>query len=145
MKQPSKPTFISCCLLIVPLLFTSWTSGTVGAISTTPPTIKNVLSTNSVKIMPPLKVTPQEVEDERDFDYVEGSKKGPTQWGDIKKEWAACKNGGMQSPIDLSSQRVQVSPSLAELKITHKPSKATLKNRGHDIRKILRLDARRTF
>uniref|UniRef100_UPI0005CB4E8E alpha carbonic anhydrase 7-like n=1 Tax=Fragaria vesca subsp. vesca TaxID=101020 RepID=UPI0005CB4E8E len=72
--------------------------------------------------------------DERDFDYVEGSKKGPAQWGEIKNEWAAWKSGGLQSPIDLSDQRVQIVPNLGELKINHKPSNATLKNRGHDIK-----------
>lgn len=86
-----------------------------------------------MKILPPSLVKAQEVEHEREFDYVEGSKKGPARWGDIKKEWAACKNGRMQSPIDISDKRVRVIPSLGELKIIHKPSNATLKNRGHDI------------
>lgn len=75
-------------------------------------------------------------EDERDFDYVEGSKKGPAYWGEIKKEWAACKHGGMQSPIDLPGKSFQILPSLVELKRTYKPSNATLKNRGHDIKVI---------
>lgn len=111
MKHQRKPTLIFCCLLFVPLLFTHWTF-----------------------VLPPSLVKAQEVEDEREFDYVEGSKKGPAKWGDIKKEWAACKNGRMQSPIDLLDQRVRVVPSLGALKIIHKPSNATLKNRGHDIK-----------
>ncbi|KAJ6746726.1 CARBONIC ANHYDRASE [Salix koriyanagi] len=41
----------------------------------------------------PLSGTAQEVEDEREFDYIEGSEKGPAFWGDIKKEWADCKTG----------------------------------------------------
>ncbi|XP_061360462.1 alpha carbonic anhydrase 7-like [Gastrolobium bilobum] len=75
----------------------------------------------------------QEVEDEHEFDYIKGSKKGPSHWGELKKEWAACKNGAMQSPIDLSSHRVRVVPKLGELKKSYKPQNATLKNRGHDI------------
>ncbi|TYG56065.1 hypothetical protein ES288_D08G033800v1 [Gossypium darwinii] len=39
---------------------------------------------------------------------MRGKKKGPKQWGDLKKEWAACKNGDLQSPIDLSNHRVKV-------------------------------------
>lgn len=72
-------------------------------------------------------------EDEREFDYLEGSEMGPRHWGDIRKEWAACKNGDMQSPIDMSSQRVKSIPKLGELKRSYKPSNATIKNRGHDI------------
>ncbi|KAK8271424.1 hypothetical protein V6Z12_D11G261400 [Gossypium hirsutum] len=30
-------------------------------------------------------VSAQEVEDEREFDYMEKSEKGPKQWGDLKK------------------------------------------------------------
>ncbi|VVA41618.1 PREDICTED: alpha carbonic anhydrase [Prunus dulcis] len=77
--------------------------------------------------------TAQEVEDEREFDYLQGSGKGPKQWGEMKKEWAACKNGGMQSPIDLSSQRVKLIPNLGKLNTAYKPCNATVKNRGHDI------------
>lgn len=75
----------------------------------------------------------QEVEDEREFDYMKGSEKGPQHWGDLKKEWAACKHGESQSPIDLSARRVRVIPGLGLIKNTYKPHNATLKNRGHDI------------
>ncbi|XP_010267256.1 PREDICTED: alpha carbonic anhydrase 7-like [Nelumbo nucifera] len=75
----------------------------------------------------------QEVEDEREFDYLEGSGKGPDHWGELHEEWAACKNGDMQSPIDLLNKRVQVIPALGRMKRSYKPSIATLKNRGHDI------------
>lgn len=78
-------------------------------------------------------ITAQEVEDEREFDYLQGSGKGPKQWGAIKKEWSACKNGGMQSPIDLSSHRVTLVPNLGKLNISYNPCNATVKNRGHDI------------
>ncbi|XP_010243267.1 PREDICTED: alpha carbonic anhydrase 7-like [Nelumbo nucifera] len=74
-----------------------------------------------------------EVEDEREFDYLEGSGKGPDHWGELHEEWAACKNGDMQSPIDLLNERVQLVPGLGRLKRSYKPSNAILKNRGHDI------------
>ncbi|KAJ7976895.1 Alpha carbonic anhydrase [Quillaja saponaria] len=75
----------------------------------------------------------QEVEEEREFDYMERSEKGPQQWGKLKKEWAACNNGGMQSPIDLSSNSVKLIPKLAELNKTYTSSNSTILNRGHDI------------
>lgn len=75
----------------------------------------------------------QEVEDEREFDYGKRSEKGPKHWGEIKKEWAACKNGEMQSPIDMSHQRVEIISRFGKIKKHYKPSNATLINRGHDI------------
>ncbi|KAF5750433.1 bifunctional monodehydroascorbate reductase and carbonic anhydrase nectarin-3-like isoform X2 [Tripterygium wilfordii] len=78
-------------------------------------------------------VTANEVEDEREFDYLNNSEKGPRHWGEIKKEWEECKNGTLQSPIDLTDQRVKKIPKLLQMKKCYKPCNATLKNRGHDI------------
>ncbi|XP_058747168.1 alpha carbonic anhydrase 7-like [Vicia villosa] len=75
----------------------------------------------------------QEVEDEREFDYIKGSKKGPSRWGELKKEWASCKNGKMQSPIDLANHRVKIVRKLGKVKKNYKSQNATIKNRGHDI------------
>jgi len=75
-------------------------------------------------------------EDESEFDYLKESEKGPSKWGELKKEWETCKSGKMQSPIDLSSHRVRVVPKLGELKKHYKPQNATVKNRGHDIEVI---------
>ncbi|KAL2502711.1 Alpha carbonic anhydrase 7 [Forsythia ovata] len=76
-------------------------------------------------------VIAKEVEDYREFDYIKGSPKGPEKWGELKPEWAACKNGTMQSPIDLSNARVKfISQPIIR---NYKPSNATLKNSGHDI------------
>ncbi|EOY07966.1 Alpha carbonic anhydrase 7 isoform 2 [Theobroma cacao] len=104
MKHQSKPIFVSV-FLIFAVLFLSYSAS----------------------------VSAQEVEDEREFDYLENSGKGPSQWGDLKKEWVACKNGGLQSPIDMSSLRVKVINKSGELKKRYKPCHAIVKNRGHDI------------
>ncbi|KAH9660675.1 alpha carbonic anhydrase 7 [Citrus sinensis] len=75
----------------------------------------------------------QEVDDEIEFNYEEGGENGPSKWGQLHSEWSACKNGRMQSPIDLLNERVQVVSHLGRLKRSYKPSNATLKNRGHDM------------
>ncbi|KAL7615792.1 hypothetical protein Lser_V15G02020 [Lactuca serriola] len=75
----------------------------------------------------------QEVEDEREFDYARDGHMGPEKWGEIKKEWSACSNGTMQSPIDMSSQRVKMMASSNKLFTNYKARNATIKNRGHDI------------
>ena len=72
-------------------------------------------------------------DDEKDFNYIEGSGKGPEDWGDLKEEWATCKTGNMQSPIDLFGRRVEVAPVSEEIHKFYNPGEATLKNRGHDI------------
>ncbi|XP_030448006.1 alpha carbonic anhydrase 7-like [Syzygium oleosum] len=77
--------------------------------------------------------TSEEVEDESLFNYDAGSERGPARWGEIRREWGTCRNGSMQSPIDLSSERVQVVAHLGRLKRCYEASNATLKNRGHDI------------
>lgn len=73
-------------------------------------------------------------EDEKEFDYEKGSDKGPDKWGEIHEEWSTCKHGNMQSPIDLLHERVQVVSHLGRLQRSYKPSQATLKNRGHDMK-----------
>ncbi|KAI8569379.1 hypothetical protein RHMOL_Rhmol02G0274200 [Rhododendron molle] len=78
-------------------------------------------------------VVAQEVEDEREFDYLNASGKGPLHWGDLKEEWAACKNGEIQSPIDMSNQRMKIIQKSRQLERNYKPANATMKNRGHDI------------
>ncbi|XP_073015745.1 carbonic anhydrase Nec1-like [Primulina eburnea] len=76
-------------------------------------------------------VNAQEVDDEREFDYSKDGEKGPTKWGQIKQEWGACSNGTMQSPIDLSSERVQI--ILKPEKKNYEAAHAIIKNRGHDL------------
>ncbi|KAI4334373.1 hypothetical protein L6164_019073 [Bauhinia variegata] len=75
----------------------------------------------------------KEVEDESEFNYEEGSEKGPSRWGYIRPEWHACKNGTMQSPIDLLNKRVEIVPHLGLIHTNYQPSNATIRNRGHDI------------
>ncbi|KAL5810544.1 hypothetical protein ACOSQ3_027264 [Xanthoceras sorbifolium] len=74
-----------------------------------------------------------EVGDETPFTYVEGTGKGPKEWGKITPHWRVCTKGKYQSPIDLLDQRVQVLPNLGQLKRDYKPAAAVVKNRGHDI------------
>ncbi|KAJ0503309.1 putative carbonic anhydrase [Helianthus annuus] len=81
----------------------------------------------------PSSTQAQEVEDEREFDYARGGKMGPDKWGSMKEEWSLCSNGTMQSPIDMSSQRVEMVVSSKKLYRNYKPCNATILNRGHDI------------
>ncbi|KAI4368758.1 hypothetical protein MLD38_017277 [Melastoma candidum] len=77
--------------------------------------------------------TSSEVEDESEFNYHEDSVRGPARWGELRSEWRTCSSGTMQSPIDLSNERVEVVSSLGWLNRSYRPSSAMLKNRGHDI------------
>ncbi|KAK2990962.1 hypothetical protein RJ640_007110, partial [Escallonia rubra] len=98
---------------------------------------RNTLVAGELTVEVSLKVLKQlelcNAEDEREFDYAQGSEKGPGRWGELKKEWTACKNGEMQSPIDMSNQRVEIIRNSRKLEKDYKPCNATVKNRGHDI------------
>ncbi|KAF9597195.1 hypothetical protein IFM89_016336 [Coptis chinensis] len=56
----------------------------------------------------PAAIAQEEVDDQSEFDYVKGSSKGPDKWGVIHEEWATCKYGDEQSPIDLMNKRVEL-------------------------------------
>ncbi|KAM1467146.1 hypothetical protein ACFX2I_032286 [Malus domestica] len=82
----------------------------------------------------PIALTAKPLDQEIEFDYREGSEKGPQHWGELKKEWTACKDGKSQSPIDLMEDgATKVIPTFRDLTMHHKPSGATLKNEGHYI------------
>ncbi|KAI3743448.1 hypothetical protein L1987_61157 [Smallanthus sonchifolius] len=81
----------------------------------------------------PLSTQAQEVEDQRGFDYLRGSMLGPEKWGAMRQEWSMCSHGTMQSPIDMSSQRVEMVGTFKKLHRNYKPCNATILNRGHDI------------
>ncbi|XP_008802055.2 alpha carbonic anhydrase 7-like [Phoenix dactylifera] len=78
-------------------------------------------------------VASQEVEDEKEFSYEIGSETGPERWGELHEEWSACGKGKLQSPIDLSDERVQVLHQSGPLRSSYHPADAVMKNRGHDI------------
>ena len=71
--------------------------------------------------------------DELEFNYVEGSPKGPENWGKLKPEWATCSNGKEQSPITLARENVEVTTSLGNLERNYTTTNAVLRNRGYDI------------
>jgi carbonic anhydrase len=75
----------------------------------------------------------QEVEDEREFTYDVNSERGPKHWGEIREEWRMCNNGGLQSPIDLINERVDIVSNLGRLSRDYHSSNSTLRNRGHDM------------
>lgn len=72
-------------------------------------------------------------DDEREWDYIEGSGKGPEDWGDLNENWTICKTGIRQSPINFWGRWVDVVTHLGRLETRYKPANATLMNRGHDI------------
>ena len=68
--------------------------------------------------------------EEPEFNYIKGSPKGPEHWWELKPEWATCKNGQSQSPIDILNKDVQVNINLGDLRLNYKASNAIIKNTG---------------
>uniref|UniRef100_A0A7N2M8L0 Alpha-carbonic anhydrase domain-containing protein n=1 Tax=Quercus lobata TaxID=97700 RepID=A0A7N2M8L0_QUELO len=75
----------------------------------------------------PISVTTQTGE-EPEFNYIEGSPKGPEHWGELKPEWKLCKIGRHQSPIDILYKDVRVNINLGDLRLNYKVSNAIIKN-----------------
>ncbi|KAL1813236.1 hypothetical protein ACET3Z_023301 [Daucus carota] len=80
-------------------------------------------------------VIAQELEHEEEFEYKDHSPKAPKLWGELKKEWEACKALGnhTQSPIDISYEYVEVIPKSEDVITEYKSAEAEIRNRGHDI------------
>jgi carbonic anhydrase len=55
---------------------------------------------------------------------------GPTHWGDLKPEFAVCKDGQRQSPIDIRSAR---SVNLPAIEFHYEPSPLRIIDNGHTI------------
>lgn len=76
-----------------------------------------------------------DAEHEEEFEYKDHSPKAPKLWGELKKEWEACKALGnhTQSPIDISYEYVEVIPKSEDVITEYKSAEAEIRNRGHDI------------
>ncbi len=59
--------------------------------------------------------------------------KGPEHWGDLNPDFAACKNGKEQSPINIETSRVIEDKKIPDLVINYKPTEFSLTNNGHTI------------
>ncbi|CAI0439750.1 unnamed protein product [Linum tenue] len=69
---------------------------------------------------------------DQEFNYDEGSGRGPSEWGSLDPNWRACGEGKSQSPIELY-QMVKHAPELGKLKRAYRAAPATIANRGHDV------------
>ena len=65
---------------------------------------------------------------EHAWDY--GEKSGPSHWGELKPEFAACANGHHQSPIDIRNPQ---KADLAPIEFDYKPSSLSIIDNGHTI------------
>lgn len=70
----------------------------------------------------------QEHHPEHTWDY--GDALGPSHWGDLKPEFAPCKNGHHQSPIDIRNPK---KAALPPIQFNYKPSPLHIIDNGHTI------------
>jgi carbonic anhydrase len=56
---------------------------------------------------------------------------GPANWGDLSPEFAMCKTGKVQAPIDISTKGL--AKVTTPIKTDYSPSKAIVVNNGHTI------------
>jgi len=65
---------------------------------------------------------------EHTWDY--GTSRGPSHWGELKPEFAPCKNGHHQSPIDIRNPQ---KADLLPIQFDYKPSRLDIIDNGHTI------------
>ena len=70
----------------------------------------------------------QEHRPEHTWDY--GDALGPSHWGDLKPEFATCKSGHHQSPIDIRDTK---KAALPPIQFEYKPSPLHIIDNGHTI------------
>ncbi|CAL5048642.1 unnamed protein product [Urochloa decumbens] len=77
----------------------------------------------------------QELDDEAEFSYLRDAGNGPSRWGAVRREWAACSVGRLQSPIGLSDTVAALvdTPAGRRMVRSYRPAAASLVNRGHDV------------
>jgi len=66
--------------------------------------------------------------------WTYGGEAGPEKWGELSHEFALCKTGHMQSPIDLGGADVLGNLSI---KAAYKPGPLTLLNNGHTVQAVI--------
>lgn len=78
-------------------------------------------------------------ETETEFHYKPGEIADPSKWSSIKAEWKICGTGKRQSPINLTPEIARIVHNSTEILQTYyKPVEAILKNRGFDMKVIVR-------
>ncbi|XP_039020050.1 alpha carbonic anhydrase 4-like [Hibiscus syriacus] len=77
--------------------------------------------------------------DHHEFNYDEGTERGPSRWGMLKSKWETCSTGREQSPIDIGT--VQVSSRPRDLQRNYRPAEAVLRNRTEDVAVVFLGDA----
>jgi carbonic anhydrase len=65
---------------------------------------------------------------EHTWDY--GASRGPSHWGELKPEFAPCRNGHRQSPIDIRNPQ---KANLPAIQFDYKPSPLNIVDNGHTI------------
>jgi carbonic anhydrase len=70
----------------------------------------------------------QEHHPQHSWDY--GESEGPSHWGDLKPEFAPCKDGHRQSPIDI---RTPQKAELPRIQFDYKPSPLHIVDNGHTV------------
>ncbi|HYV66504.1 MAG TPA: carbonic anhydrase family protein, partial [Myxococcales bacterium] len=70
----------------------------------------------------------QQAEPAHPWSY-EGAK-GPAHWGDLKSEYAACKTGKHQSPIDIRNEKPADLPAI---EFSYAPAPFRIVDNGHSV------------
>lgn len=65
--------------------------------------------------------------------WTYGGEEGAGHWGDLSADYAACKTGAHQSPIDIVTTRTQADRSLLPIEISYPAVPLQIFNNGHTV------------
>jgi carbonic anhydrase len=65
--------------------------------------------------------------------WTYGGEEGPAKWGDLAPEYATCKTGASQMPIDFVTKKIEVDRALTPLAFDYRALPLQIFNNGHTV------------
>lgn len=72
-------------------------------------------------------------EKQEKVDWSYKGEDGPNRWGELSPEFATCKIGGDQSPIDINTKTVTKGDAAKKIEFSYQPTALNVKNTGYGI------------
>ncbi|MCP5050201.1 MAG: carbonic anhydrase family protein [bacterium] len=119
-------------LILILSLIVSCSSSDKEKTKEAPPTTEDTAKEKNQKDIPGAKTTHEEGHEsnEEPVTWSYNGETGPQHWGNLKPEYAMCKDGKSQSPIDISTT---VAADLGDIQFNYQDTGLKIINNGHTI------------
>jgi carbonic anhydrase len=103
------------------------------AATNTPSPVAPALSASAPAPAASTVEAPRKAEEHHAAHWTYGGDTGPAHWGDLSAEWATCKTGTSQSPIDLVTKAATTDAKLGALEFKYGKLPLSIFNNGHTV------------